>query len=356
MSQYKAHSLLRHLQMGWSFLRPEMNEFLDLLPAQQRLDEATWYRGTADAVYQNFDIFRAAGPEYFIVLAGDHIYKMDYSNMLADHIDKGADCTVACVEVPIEQASDFGIMAVDDSMAITDFLEKPKNPPAMAGKPDRALASMGVYVFTADFLYAELERDHRDAGSSHDFGKDVIPEPGQPRPRGRPFLRGELRQDDTGSRGLLARRRHHRRLLGGQSRSRHRRPLRSTSTTRTGRSGPISSSCRRRNSCSTTTTGAAWRSNSMVSGGCIISGATVRRSLLFSNCRVNSYVQTCEAVLLPDVLVGRHARLNKVVVDRGCRIKEGLVIGEDPELDAKRFYRSDGGVTLVSADMLAALD
>src|ERR1700746_1390639 len=140
LSQYRARSLLRHLQMGWSFLRPEMNEFLDLLPAQQRLDEATWYRGTADAVYQNFDIFRAAGPEYFIVLAGDHIYKMDYSNMLADHIDKGADCTVACVEVPIEQASDFGIMAVDDAMAITDFLEKPKNPPGMAGKPGRALA------------------------------------------------------------------------------------------------------------------------------------------------------------------------------------------------------------------------
>src|SRR6266404_1170942 len=147
LTQYKAHSLLRHLQMGWSFLRPEMNEFLDLLPAQQRIDEVTWYRGTADAVFQNFDILRAARPEYFVVLAGDHIYKMDYSNMLADHVAKGAECTVACVEVPIEQASDFGVMAVDDSMAIVDFLEKPKNPPAMADKPDRALASMGVYVF-----------------------------------------------------------------------------------------------------------------------------------------------------------------------------------------------------------------
>src|SRR5271167_3091769 len=175
LTQYKAHSLLRHLQMGWSFLRPEMNEFLDLLPAQQRLDEATWYRGTADAVYQNFDIFRAADTEYFVVLAGDHIYKMDYSNMLADHVDKGADCTVACVEVPLEEASDFVIMAVDSSMRITDFLEKPKNPPAITNKPGRALASMGVYVFTAEFLYAELERDHRDPTSSHDFGKDVIP-------------------------------------------------------------------------------------------------------------------------------------------------------------------------------------
>src|SRR5215475_6500120 len=136
LTQYKAHSLLRHLQMGWSFLRPEMNEFLDLLPAQQRIDEATWYRGTADAVFQNFDIFRAARPDYFVVLAGDHIYKMDYSNMLADHVARGADCTVACVAVPLEQASDFGIMAVDESMAIVDFMEKPKTPPAIAGRSD----------------------------------------------------------------------------------------------------------------------------------------------------------------------------------------------------------------------------
>ncbi len=175
LTQYKAHSLLRHLQMGWSFLRPEMGEFLDLLPAQQRLDEATWYRGTADAVYQNFDILRAAGPRYFVVLAGDHIYKMDYSNLLLDHVDKGADCTVACVEVPLAEASDFGVMAVDSSMRIVDFREKPRHPPAMAGKPDRALASMGVYAFSAEFLYAELERDHHDPGSSHDFGKDIIP-------------------------------------------------------------------------------------------------------------------------------------------------------------------------------------
>src|SRR3984885_8422313 len=176
LTQYKAHSLLRHLQMGWSFLRPEMNEFLDLLPAQQRLDEATWYRGTADAVFQNFDIFRAARPEYFVVLAGDHVYKMDYSDMLADHVGRGSDCTVACVEVPIEQASDFGVMTVDDSMRITDFLEKPTNPVPMAGKPDKVLASMGIYVFSAAFLYAELERDAKDPKSAHDFGKDVIPD------------------------------------------------------------------------------------------------------------------------------------------------------------------------------------
>src|SRR6202162_660786 len=175
LTQYKAHSLLRHLQMGWSFLRPEMNEFLDLLPAQQRLDEATWYRGTADAVYQNFDILRAARPEFFIVLAGDHIYKMDYSNMLADMQGRGADCIVACVEVPIAQGSEFGIMKVDQAMRIVDFIEKPRAPPAIPGKPERALASMGIYAFSADFLYSQLQRDHDDANSSHDFGADIIP-------------------------------------------------------------------------------------------------------------------------------------------------------------------------------------
>jgi glucose-1-phosphate adenylyltransferase len=355
LTQYKAHSLLRHLQMGWSFLRPEMNEFLDLLPAQQRLDEATWYRGTADAVYQNFDIFRAAGPEFFIVLAGDHIYKMDYSNMLADHVDKGADCTVACVEVPLAQASDFGVMQVDASMRIVDFLEKPKNPPALPGKPDRVLASMGIYVFNADFLYAELERDHDDAGSSHDFGKDVIPN-----------------------------------LVGRGLAVAHSFEDSCVKTT------PEAESYWR----DVGTIDAYWAANldlvspvpsldiydpnwpiwtyqqqlppakfvfddpdrrgmavdSMVSGGCVISGATVRRSLLFSQCRVNSHAETDEAVLLPDVVVGRHARLAKVIVDRGCRIPEGLVIGEDPARDAARFERSAGGVALVSADMLAALE
>ena len=352
LTQYKAHSLLRHLQMGWSFLRPEMNEFLDLLPAQQRLDEATWYRGTADAVFQNFDILRAARPEFFVVLAGDHIYKMDYSNMLADMQARGADCIVACVEVPLEQASDFGIMAVDESLKIVDFLEKPRSPPAMPGKPDRALASMGIYAFSADFLYSELQRDHDDPKSSHDFGTDVIPH--------------------LVSRGLAAA---------------HRFEDSCVKTT------PDAEPYWR----DVGTIDAYWAANldlirpvpsldiydpnwpvwtyqqqlppakfvfddddrrglaidSMVSGGCIISGAQVRRSLLFSSVRVNSYAQTCDAVLLPEVQVGRYARLNKVVVDRGVHIPENLVVGEDPELDAKRFYRSEGGVALISADMLA---
>ncbi|HKM73666.1 MAG TPA: glucose-1-phosphate adenylyltransferase [Stellaceae bacterium] len=354
LTQYKAHSLLRHLQMGWSFLRPEMNEFLDLLPAQQRLDEATWYRGTADAVYQNFDIFRAADTEYFVVLAGDHIYKMDYSNMLADHVDKGADCTVACVEVPLEEASGFGVMAVDDSMRITDFLEKPKNPPAITNKPGRALASMGVYVFTAEFLYAELERDHRDPTSSHDFGKDVIPHLVsrglavahsfeescvKTTPEAEAYWRDVGTIDSYWSANLDL-------------------VLPVPSLDIYDRNWPIWTYQQQFPPAKFVFDDAERRGmavDSMVSGGCIISGATVRRSLLFSNCRINSYARSCEAVLLPDVEVGRRARLNKVVVDRGCHIPEDLVIGEDPELDAKRFYRSDEGVILVNADMLAAL-
>jgi glucose-1-phosphate adenylyltransferase len=354
LTQYKAHSLLRHLQMGWSFLRPEMNEFLDLLPAQQRLDEATWYRGTADAVFQNFDILKAARPEFFIVLAGDHIYKMDYSNMLNDMRARGADCIVGCVEVPIEQASDFGVMHVDESNRIVSFLEKPRQPPSIPGKPTPALASMGIYAFSADFLYDELQRDHETPGSSRDFGKDVVP--------------------SLVSRGLAIA---------------HRFEDSCVTTT------PEAESYWR----DVGTIDAYWAANldlvmptpqldiydrnwpiwtyqqqlppakfvfddedrrgvavdSMVSGGCIVSGARVARSLLFSSVRINSYAQTCEAVLLPEVEVGRYARLNKVVVDRGCRIPEGLVVGEDPEEDARRFYRSEGGVVLISADMLAAL-
>src|SRR6266700_845514 len=322
LTQYKAHSLLRHLQMGWSFLRPEMNEFLDLLPAQQRLDEATWYRGTADAVYQNFDILRAAHPEFFIVLAGDHIYKMDYSNMLADLGATGADCSVACVEVPIGLASDFGIMAVNASMRIVDFLEKPMSPPSLIGKPDRALASMGIYAFSADFLYSELQRDHDDPKSSHDFGKDVIP--------------------NLVSRGLAA-------------------------------------AHRFEDSCVTTTPDAEpyWRDVGTIDAYWAANLDLVTPvphldiydpnwpiwtyqqqlppSLLFSNVRVNSYAHTSEAVVLPEVDIGRRARLTKVVVDRGCHIPEGLVVGEDPALDAMRFARSDGGVVLITADMLAAV-
>jgi glucose-1-phosphate adenylyltransferase len=354
LTQYKAHSLLRHLQMGWSFLRPEMNEFLDLLPAQQRLDEATWYRGTADAVFQNFDIFRAANPQFFVVLAGDHIYKMDYGNLLADHVDKGAGCTVACIEVPLSEASGVGVMAVDDAMRIVDFEEKPQHPTAMPGKGDRALASMGVYVFTADFLYAELERDHRDPTSSHDFGKDVIPNLVsrglavahsfeescvKTTPQSETYWRdvGTIDAYHAANLDLV-------RWVPSLDIYDANWPIWTYQEQLPPAKFVFDDDDRR-----------GMAVDSMVSGGCIISGGSVRRSLLFSKCRVESHAAIHEAVLLPEVSVGPHARLKKVVVDRGCRISEGLVIGEDPELDAKRFYRSEGGVTLVTAEMLAAL-
>ncbi len=176
ITQYKSHSLLRHLQRGWSFLRNEMGEFVDLLPAQQRVDEEHWYQGTADAVYQNLDIIRDSTPvEYIVVLAGDHIYKMDYSIMLEDHVDSGRGVTVGCIEVPREEAKAFGVMAIDERRNITAFVEKPADPPAMPGNAEMSLASMGIYIFSAEYLYRLLEDDAKNPDSSHDFGKDLIP-------------------------------------------------------------------------------------------------------------------------------------------------------------------------------------
>jgi glucose-1-phosphate adenylyltransferase len=354
LTQYKAHSLLRHLQMGWSFLRPEMNEFLDLLPAQQRLDEGTWYLGTADAVFQNFDIFRAARPEYFVVLAGDHIYKMDYAHMLARHVQSGAECTVACVDVPLDQASEFGIMDVASSGQIKNFLEKPKYPPAMPGRPDRALASMGIYIFNADFLYAELERDSRDPASSHDFGKDVIPHIVarglaaahdfqescvKTTPEAEPYWRdvGTIDAYWAANMDLVS-------PTPSLDIYDPHWPIWTYQQQLPPAKFVFDDDDRR-----------GMAVDSMVSGGCIISGAHVSRSLLFSMCRVNSHARAREAVLLPEVDVGRYARLTKVIVDRGCRVPSGLVVGEDPASDARRFHRSDGGVVLVTSETVAAL-
>jgi glucose-1-phosphate adenylyltransferase len=355
LTQYKAHSLLRHLQLGWAFMRPEMNGFIDLLPAQQRIDEALWYRGTADAVYQNLDIIRGYRPELLLVLAGDHVYKMDYSLMLAKHVAAGAPCTVACVDVPIGEASAFGVVDADAKNRITGFVEKPARPPAMPGRPDRAYASMGIYAFDAEFLYEELARDAADPASSHDFGKDVIPSI---------VARGGLAVAHPFSESCVA-------------------------------SGP-KDECYWRD---VGTIDAYWSANldltaedpaldlydstwpiwthqqqlppakflydedtrrgmavdSLVSGGCVIAGALVRRSLLFSHCRVEPHCRLEEAVLLPDVEVGRGARLTRVVADRGCIIPAGLVVGEDPALDARRFERTAAGVCLITRDMLAAL-
>jgi glucose-1-phosphate adenylyltransferase len=353
ITQYKSHSLLRHLQRGWAFLRNEMHEFVDLLPAQQRVDEESWYRGTADAVYQNLDIIDGYNADYIVVLAGDHIYKMNYAVMLADHVAKGHECTVGCIEVPREEATGFGVMAIDSNYVIRDFVEKPADPPAMPGKPNRALASMGIYVFNAQWLYEELARDMADTASNHDFGKDIIPKAVQRgcavahpfalscvnvRQGEEPYWRDvgtidaywDANIDLTATSPLLNLYDVDWPIWTYQPQL---PPAKFVHDFPDRRGMAI---------------------ESLVSGGCIISGEA-HRSVCFSSVRVHSYSRVDWSVLLPYVEVGRRARLKRVVVDRGCRIPEGMVIGEDPVEDARRFYRSEHGITLVTRDMLAKL-
>ncbi len=355
LTQYKAHSLLQHIQRGWGFLRGEFNEFIELLPAQQRTDGENWYKGTADAVYQNLDIIRQHGPEYVLILAGDHIYKMDYGKMLAHHMATNADVTVACLEVPLEDAKGFGVMAVDDQDNIIRFDEKPANPQHAPGKPDVALASMGIYIFNAQFLYERLNLEASRPGTEHDFGKDIIPQL-------------------VGTHKLIAHRFQDSCVMHEGAKGHYWRDV-----------GTIDAYWEANLDLTTVTpalnlydtnwpiwtyqaqlppakfvfdsdTRRGFAADSLVSGGCIISGATVRRSLLFSNVRVNSYCLVEDSVILPDCDIGRHARLQKCIVDQGCIIPPGLVVGEDPELDAKRFDRTEKGVTLITADMLKKLE
>ncbi len=355
LTQYKAHSLIQHIQRGWGFLRGEFNEFIELWPAQQRGRDENWYRGTADAVYQNLDIIRSHAPDHVLILAGDHVYKMDYGKMLANHLANRADVSVACIEVPLAKATGFGVMSVDDEGRVLRFAEKPAQPDPVPGLPGMALASMGIYIFNADFLYDLLEHDSRVAGSDHDFGKNLIPS-----------LVGRAR--------LYAHRFQNSCVMDGGAEEAYWRDV-----------GTID---------------AYWESNvdlcrvtpalnlydqdwpiwtdqaqsppakfvfdaddrrgmavdSLVSGGCVISGAVVRRSMLFTNVRVNSFAQIEDSVLLPDVDIGRHARIRRAIVDTGCVVPPGLVVGQDPLLDAKRFHRTRGGITLITRGKLEALD
>jgi glucose-1-phosphate adenylyltransferase len=353
-TQYKAHSLIRHLQRGWNFLQPVRNESFDILPASQRLGDNQWYAGTADAVYQNIDIIDGYDPEYLVVLAGDHVYKMDYERMLVQHVNSGADVTVACVEVPIADASAFGVMHVDAEDRIVTFLEKPANPPEMPDRPGRALASMGIYVFHRELLHDQLRRDAADPNSSRDFGKDIIPW-----------------------------------LVANGKAVAHR----------------FTDSCVRSRGETEAywrdvgTIDAYWEANvdltdvvpdldlydsnwpiwtyaeitppakfvhdvegrrgsgvaSLVSGGCIVSGANLRRSLLFTGVHVHSYSTVVNAVVLPYVDIARHCRLTNVVIDAGVKIPQGLVVGEDPELDARRFRRTELGICLITQPMIDRL-
>ena len=353
-TQYKAHSLIRHLQRGWNFFRLERNESFDILPASQRLSDGAWYAGTADAVYQNIDIIRSYDPKYIVILAGDHIYKMDYEPMLKQHVEQNADVTIGCLEIPVAEASAFGIMHIDENNYLLSFVEKPKIPPTAPGRPDASLASMGVYVFDTAFLLDQLRRDAADPDSSRDFGKDIIP-----------YI-----------------------VRHGNAVAHH-----------------FSRSCVRTNGQGASywrdvgTLDAYWAANidltdvvpqldlydqnwpiwtfaeisppakfvhdqegrrgqaisSLVSGGCIISGATVRQSLLFTRVWLRSYSHVENAVILPNVEIERSARLKNVIIDRGVHIPEGLVVGEDPELDAKRFRRTEGGICLITQPMIDKL-
>ncbi|WP_442777362.1 glucose-1-phosphate adenylyltransferase [Sphaerotilus montanus] len=355
ITQYKSHSLLRHLQRGWSFLRNEMNEFVDLLPAQQRLTEEHWYRGTADAIYQNLDIIRnSTPPEYIVILAGDHIYKMDYSIMLADHAASGRGVTVGCIEVSREEAKGFGVMAIDEHRSIIEFVEKPADPPPMPGNPDLSLASMGIYIFTAEYLYKLLEDDANDPNSEHDFGKNLIPRAvAEQQALAHPFSMSAVANPPY-SRAYW-------RDVGTVDAYWAANLDLATTTPELNmydKDWPIWTYQEQLPPAKFVheeigRTGQAI--NSLVSGGCIVSGATVRNSVLFSNVLVRSYSEINEAVVLPDVHIGRGCRLNKVVIDRRCRVPDGLVIGEDPVLDAQRFFRTENGVVLVTRKMLAAL-
>jgi glucose-1-phosphate adenylyltransferase len=354
LTQYKSHSLLRHLQRGWSFLRGEVGEFIDLLPAQQRIDESLWYRGTADAIWQNVDILRGYDPEYILVLAGDHIYKQDYSLMLLDHVERGSRCTVGCVEVPRMEATALGVMAIDDDRRITAFLEKPKDPPAMPGKPDRALGSMGIYAFDADYLYHLLEDDLADESSEHDFGKNIIPRVvregsalAHPLEMSsvpynaphEPYWRDVGTIDAFWSANLdlasdLPTLNLYDREWPIWTYQEQLPPAKFVPDDK-GRHGETA--------------------NVLISGGCIVSGSDITESVLFSNVRVHSCCTIRQAVIMPGCVIGRGCKLSKVVIDRGCNLPEGLVVGENAELDARRFHRSTNGVVLITREMLGTL-
>jgi glucose-1-phosphate adenylyltransferase len=354
LGQYESHSLLRHLQRGWGFLRSELNEMVEALPAQQRNADENWYRGTADAVVQNLDFIHQAAPSYIVVLAGDHVYKMDYSVMLRDHVEHRAGCTVGCIEVPRSEACAFGVMAVDASRRITAFIEKPAEPPCMPGCDDRSLASMGIYVFDAAYLYHLLAVDLADPESSHDFGRDVIPRAvAEGRAMAHPFAQSCILNvngappywrdvgtiDAFWSANLdLASIDPELNIYDTQWpiwTYQHQLPPAKFIPDEHGRHGVVA--------------------NTLVSGGSIIAGSRISDSVLFSTVQVRSFCHLEQVVVLPNVTIGRGCHLRKVVIDRRCVVPDGLVVGEDPVLDARRFERTPSGVVLINTEMLARL-
>ena len=353
LTQYKAHSLIRHLHRGWSFLKSEFGEFIDLIPAQQRIDEAYWYRGTADAVYQNLDIVKDYGADHIVVLAGDHIYKMDFRIALSWHVEQGKPCSVGCIEVSTDEAREFGVMDIDENYRIKSFLEKPADPPSMPGRPGTSLASMGIYIFDAEYLYAQLERDAQDGQSEHDFGRNVIPRVvAEGNAVAHPF---DISCVDTAEGAEPYWR------DVGTIDAYWEANIDLTATTPAlnlyDRTWPIWTYQEQLPPAKFVHNWDDRRGmaiESMVSGGCIVSGL-VNGSLLFSNCRVHSYAEVERSVLMPNVSIGRGARVRNCVIDRGVQVPAGMQIGYEAELDGTRFYRTPKGITLVTQKMLDAL-
>jgi len=350
-TQYKAHSLIRHLQRGWSFLDSRFDEFVEVLPAQQRTN-GDWYQGTADAVYQNLDILRRQDPKIVLVLGGDHVYKIDYRVMIEDHMQRGAKLTVACVQAPASESSCYGVVGADERTGrITTFQEKPNAPCTVPGRPDRVYASMGVYVFDAQFLYEQLRLDAVMPGSCHDFGKDVIPRLVK---EGAPIYAHDFSESCVN-------------MAGGEPYWRDVGTIDAFYEANMDlthvvpelnlydRNWPIwtyqeqnppakfvfdDDQCR----------GTAM--DSIVSGGCIVSGSTVRRSLLFTNVRLHNHCTIEDSVILPNAEIGPDAVVRNCIVDKHCRIPSGMRIGIDPETDRKRFHVTEKGRILVVPEML----
>jgi glucose-1-phosphate adenylyltransferase len=346
ITQYKSHSLQRHLQRGWSFMSGQFGEFVEVLPAQQRMGEG-WYAGTADAVYQNLDIIRHYDPEYVVILAGDHIYKMDYGKMIAAHVKNNADITVGCIPVPIEEARDFGVMATSSESRIVEFAEKPEKPRPIPGDNAKALASMGIYIFSAQYLRERLIEDAKDPSSTHDFGHDLIPHAIEnAKAFAFPFMEGNTSASgywrDVGTVEAyweaninLADLKPDLNLYDKNW------PIWTHQEQIPPAKFAFDDDNRR-----------GYAVDSLISGGCLITGSLVRHSVLFSNVRVHSYSKIEDSVILPDVEIRQNCSIKRCVIDKGAIIPEGTVIGENHEEDAKRFYVSENGIVLVTPEML----
>jgi glucose-1-phosphate adenylyltransferase len=346
LTQYKAHSLIQHVQLGWGYLRGEFGEFIQIVPAQQQVDES-WYKGTADSIYQNLDLIREHGPEHVLILAGDHIYKMDYGPMIAFHTENNADITVGVIQVPLHEATGFGVMTLDEEQRVIRFDEKPVNPQPVPGNPEAAMASMGIYVFNREFLIETLEADAADPDSDHDFGKNIIPDSiRECEIFAYPFhdvkTRAQSYWRDVGTIDAYYRAnleliyvRPELNLYDSQWpiwTYQEQLPPAKFILDDPGRTGRAT--------------------NSMVSGGCIVSGASVNQSLLFSSVHVHEGTELLRTVVLPEAHIGKKCRISRAIIDKRCRIPDNTVIGEDHADDARRFTVTEEGIVLVCPHML----